>query len=234
MSHTYLSITVALAVALSSWPWAAKAQVSASDPDLRSAEATASHLSNGRACSRSDVLLWRARRYVQRRDILQALTVYHRAVALDPTCASAILELARLRAQLGDEVEADRLYARALRQSGARGQIYRERAMLRRRQGRHVEAAVDLRAAVEHGSSNLENLKLLAAWYVELRAWPAALAQYRAIVRMLSDSRAAEDLKAARVQLRALVAMAAETDPVQSGADSDNWVRRSMSHLLTR
>ncbi len=190
--------------------------------------------SNATLCTRSEVLLWRARRYVQRRDILQALTAYSRAVTLDPTCATALLELARLRGQLGDVIEADRLYARALRQSGAKALAYRERAMLRRRQGRHVDAAADLRAAIEHGSSDLANLRLLASWYVELRAWPAALAQYRAIVRLLADSHGTEELEVARVQVRALEMMAAETDPVSNGADSDSWVRRSMSQLLAR
>jgi tetratricopeptide (TPR) repeat protein len=234
VSRTHLLIAVAIAAPLLLWPWTAKAQTGAGLEGAPPADSAKSLSPSGaKACPVSDVLLWRARRYLQRRDILQALTVYSRAVTLDPTCASALLELARLRAQLGDMVEADRLYARALRQSGARAQIYRERALVRRRQGYTMDAADDLRAAIEHGASDLATLRLLASWYVELRAWPAALAQYRVIVQMLSDSRAADELGVARVQLRALVVMAAETDPVLNGADSDNWVRRSMSHLLT-
>lgn len=182
-------------------------------------------------CTRSGILLWRARQRASRGDILQALTVYSRAIQLEPNCGAATVELARLRGGLGDYAEAERLYARAIRQREHRALAYRERAQLRRRQGRRAAALEDLQAAISLEADDLESIRTLANWYIEERAWSAALAQYRAIVRLLSQRGTAEALRQARVQQRALALMAAETDPVLDGGDSDNWIRQSMSKL---
>jgi tetratricopeptide (TPR) repeat protein len=176
-------------------------------------------------------LVWRARHLLQRGDILQALTQYSRVIALQPGCGTAVLELARLRANLGDFVEAERLYARAIRSRNLAAEAYRERALTRRRRGLTPAALSDLMAAVDLEPDNVSSIRQLASWYIEIRAWAAALAQYRALLRVLSDTAPNAELKAARLKTRALVAMAAETDPVANGDESHGWVRRSMSLL---
>lgn len=183
------------------------------------------------SCRGAAVLVWRARRRVERGEYLQALSTYSRAVLLEPSCGVATLELARLRARIGDFPEAERLYARAIRLRESAALAYKERAWLRRRQGRHDSALSDLRAALTLCPTDLDGHRELATWYIEKRAWAAALAEYRAMVRLLSSSPHHASLEDARLKVSALAVMAAETDPVLLGREHENWIRRSMSRL---
>lgn len=204
-------------------------------PALVSSGTRAPHQSAGldQNCGGAAVLVARARG-LARRDVLQALTMYSRAVSLNPTCGAATLELAELRARLGDIPEAERLLARAVRQRDLAPRALKTRATLRRSVGRNVDATIDMQAAVTLRPNDLEAIRTLAGWYVEDRAWVAALTQYRALVRVLDERHLTAELDEARLHVHALMLMAAETDPVAHGATSDSWVRRSLSTLARR
>lgn len=182
-------------------------------------------------CGGADLLLGRARRFSARGDALSALRTYSEAVALYPRCGSATLELASLRANLGDYTEAERLFDRAVHLREHAPEAFKARAVMRRKQGQRAAALSDLGAAVAMRPNDIESVRLLADWFIEERVWPAALAQCRALVRLLDESERDAELAQAELKVRALAIMAAETDPVADGARSENWVRRSLSKL---
>lgn len=181
------------------------------------------------SCPRVDWRLWQARRLVERRSLLEALSAYAELVLLDPSCGWALVEYANLRAALGDFTEAERLYALASRVAETRGAAYRERARLWRRRGNFERALSDLATAADLAPSELGLRYELASWYIERRAWAAALAEYRRIVHALSSESA--ERAAAELQVLALTRLAAETDPVSSAGVRDHWVRRSLSRI---
>ncbi len=203
-------------------------------PDTRAASYAVQPAVAGGTCPRAELLVWRARRLRAEARVLQALTLYTRALNLEPTCGSALIELARLRTRLGDTAEAKRLYRLATRQRNIAAQAYKERAWLYHREGEREQALVDLKAALSLDPLDLEATRQLADWYIEIRAWSAALTQYRAVVRLLSERAASDELNAALVKVQALTLMAAETDPVLAGRQSDNWIRRSIGRIVTR
>lgn len=185
-------------------------------------------------CAGSSVLLGRARRFSAHGNVLSALSTYSRAVALNPQCGAATLELASLRASLGDFSEAERLFNRAVHLRAHAPEAFKARAVMRRKQGQRAAALSDLGAAVAMRPDDIENIRLLADWFIEARAWSAALAQCRALVRILDERQQAAELEQAELRVRALAIMAAETDPVAGGAASESWVRRSLSKLARR
>lgn len=163
-----------------------------------------------------------------RGDIAQALTSYDEAVRTDRTLGAAALRLGSLRERLGDRAEAELLYTHAINTRDADADAYYARALLRSSAQRRKEALLDLAESVSR-SPRPERLRLLGAWYVESRTWPAALSVWRAL---LSDAEARGDeaaLTEARVTVAALSWLAADTDPVLSGARSPDWVRRSLA-----
>ena len=185
-------------------------------------------------CAGANLLLARARRFSTHGNVLSALATYSRAVALNSQCGAATLELASLRARLGDFSEAERLFNRAVHLRAHAPEAFKARAVMRRKQGQRAAALSDLGAAVAMRPDDIENIRLLADWFIEERAWPAALAQCRALVRILDERQQASELEQAELRVRALAIMAAETDPVAEGAASENWVRRSLSKLARR
>jgi len=185
-------------------------------------------------CGGAGLLVGRARRLSARGNVLSALSAYSQAVTLYPRCGVATLELATLRAKLGDYNEAERLFDRAVHLREHAPEAFKARAVMRRRQGQRAAALSDLGAAVALRPDDIESVRLLADWYVEERVWPAALAQCRALVRLLAETERNAELAQAELRVRALAILAAETDPVADGARSENWVRRSLSKLAQR
>lgn len=185
-------------------------------------------------CGGAGLLVGRARRFSARGNVLSAVSTYSQAVALYPRCGAATLELANLRANLGDYAEAERLFDRALHLRELAPEAFKARAVMRRRQGQRAAALSDLGAAVAMRPDDIESVRLLVDWFVEERVWPAALAQSRALVSLLAETERNVELAQAELRVRALAIMAAETDPVTEGAGSENWVRRSLSKLAQR
>lgn len=182
-------------------------------------------------CGGAGLLVGRARRLTARGNVLSALSAYSQAVTLYPRCGVATLELASLRANLGDYTEAERLFDRAVHLRAHAAEAFKARAVMRRRQGQRAAALADLGAAVAMRPDDIESVRLLADWFIEERVWPAALAQCRALVRLLTETERSAELAQAELRVRALAILAAETDPVAEGARSENWVRRSLSKL---
>lgn len=163
-----------------------------------------------------------------------ALTLLNDALRMDPTYGPAYVELGKLREALGDPLEAERVYGVATRFSRGRAEAHAARAALRHRAGRTQDALSDLEAAVALRDGDLALVELLLRWYVETRAWPAALATARRSVALLERQGPERDgaLAQARLQVRALAILAAETDPVQQ--PSTTWVRRALASIARR
>src|SRR6185369_9368346 len=74
----------------------------------------------------------------------------------------------------------------------------------------------------------------LAERHVQDRAWPAALGTWRRVLA-LSEAKGDDPLvRRAKVQIRALVVLCAELDPVAGGAASRDWVRRAEASVARR
>jgi tetratricopeptide (TPR) repeat protein len=163
-----------------------------------------------------------------RGDIAQALTSYDEAVRTDSTLGAAAMRLGALRERMGDRAEAELLYTHAISTPDSNADAYYARALLRNAGQRRKEALLDLAEAVSRAPTP-ERLRLLGSWYVEARTWPAALAVWRAL---LVDAEARGNdaaLREAQLTVTALAWLAADTDPVLTGAASPDWARRSLA-----
>jgi tetratricopeptide (TPR) repeat protein len=163
-----------------------------------------------------------------RGDIAQALTSYDEAVRTDSTLGAAALRLGSLRERLGDPSEAELLYTHAISAPDTAADAYYARALLRSTQHQRAEATRDLAESVARAPQP-ERLRLLGTWYVETRAWPAALAVWRAIQASATTTGDAAAAREAELTITALSWLASDTDPVLAGSASPDWVRRSLA-----
>lgn len=178
-------------------------------------------------------LLERAERYERRGDTADAMRVYNDAIRMDPSFGAAYLALGRLRHATRDFAEAERLYTAAARLPDSAAEALERRAHVRRDAGREQEAVLDLQSAVELEPLARRRLETLAAWYVERRAWPAALGVWRRLAALLEREGASDALRRAEVQIKALSLLAGDADPVAAGSEHPSWVRRSMARIAT-
>lgn len=167
----------------------------------------------------------------QKGQLATAVKSCMRAVQMDSTFGPAYLELGALREALGDDREALATYTLATRIKRARASAFFRRALLNRRLGRNAQAMQDLQAAVRHEPSALEWRTRLAEWYVQARAWPAALAVWR---KLLASYESGAQRARAKVQVRALRLLCAEADPIAQQADRNHWVARSLARIEER
>lgn len=174
----------------------------------------------------------RAEARLRRGDTSLALVDYNEAVRMDPTFGAAYLGLGAVRELLRDWNEADRVYSIAARLPDSKAEALARRSGVRRALGRDADAFQDLEAAVSE-SPNRRWLRNLGDWYVERRAWLAALTVWR---RFLAEAEreGSSDRDEARLRVKALAVLAGETDPVLGGSDHPSWVRRSMAHVASR
>lgn len=163
-----------------------------------------------------------------RGDIAQALTSYDEAVRTDSTLGVAALRLGSLRERLGDPSEAELLYTHAISAPDTAADAYYARALLRSMQHQRAEATRDLAESVARAPQP-ERLRLLGTWYVEMRAWPAALAVWRAIRASATTQGDVTAAHEAELTITALSWLASDTDPVLAGSASPDWVRRSLA-----
>jgi tetratricopeptide (TPR) repeat protein len=168
-----------------------------------------------------------------RGDIAQALTSYDEAVRTDSTLGAAAMRLGSLRERLGDREEAELLYGHAISSPETSADAYYARALLRHAAQQRAAALSDLAEAVARAPLP-ERLHLLGTWYVEGKHWPAALAVWRALLVQADAARDDAALREARVTVAALSWLASDTDPVQAGASSPDWVRRSLARAVRR
>jgi tetratricopeptide (TPR) repeat protein len=168
-----------------------------------------------------------------RGDIAQALTSYDEAVRTDTTLGAAALRLGSLRERLGDRSEAELLYSHAISAPETSADAYYARALLRNASHQRAAATLDLTESVAR-APRPERLQLLAGWYVEARAWPAALAVWRALQASAAQTGDAAGERDARLTIAALAWLAGDTDPVLAGGTSPDWVRRSLARAARR
>lgn len=155
------------------------------------------------------------------------------AIQLDPSYGLAYLELAAARERAGDLFEAERTYDLAIRNVPDFAPALRARAALLHRMGDFDREVADLETAIRLTDAP-DLLRDLAARHVEDRAWPAALATWRKI--LVASEKRGDDALAheATVQIRALVILCGELDPVSFGASSRDWVRRAEATVAKR
>lgn len=171
--------------------------------------------------------LERAERAQARGDTLLALSAYTEALRIDPTLGRAYFGLAELRRLLGDVNEAERLLSRATALGDVRAEALTRRAALYRQQQRDDLALQDLASAAE-SEPTLPRLRQLGSFYVERRAWVAALSVWRRIAAHPELAASEPEAREVSETLRALAALAAEADAVQHAMGERNPVRRAL------
>jgi tetratricopeptide (TPR) repeat protein len=209
----------------------AQGLTTADDPPPQGAVGAASSLSFARRLAESH--LQRAELLEQRGEIAQALREYTLSLEVDSTLGAAYLHLGALRERMGDPREAELIYGEALRLSDARAEALLVRARLRHATGNVAQALSDLEAAVEL-DPNRAALDELARAYVEQHAWGAALSVARRIAASAVRSGAPSELESARLEVRALRVLAAETDSSQAVRPKHDWVGNSLRSIANR
>ena len=162
-----------------------------------------------------------------------AMKRFAEAVHLDPSYGPAYLELGAARERARDYGEAERTYDVAIEHVPNFVAAFRARAALLRRMGEFARETADLEH-VAHLAEGPEALRALTARYIENKAWPAALAtvrRLRAYAERSGDEPLARD---AALQVRALMVLCGELDPVMAGAADRDWVRRAMASVARR
>ncbi|HTA88805.1 MAG TPA: hypothetical protein VK745_04495 [Polyangiaceae bacterium] len=168
-----------------------------------------------------------------RSDITQALREYSESIAVDSTLGEAYLRLGALRERMGEPREAELVFSAALTLPDARAKAFLERSHLRRKAGSSALALSDLESAVELDDDRTLLVEL-AQDYVELHAWSAALAVFRRVVASAAESEDTAGLQSARLEVRALRVLAAETDPSQERPQKHDWVARALRSIARR
>jgi len=178
-------------------------------------------------------LVRQGQEHVRKGDEALATRRFADAIRLDTTYGPAYLELAQARERAGDLLEAERTYDVAIRNVPDFVAAYRARAALLHKLGESERELADLETAVRLTDAP-DPLRDLAQRYVEDRAWPAALATWRKMLVTAERRGDAALMHEAAVQIRALVILCGELDPVADGATSKNWVRRSEATVARR
>jgi len=155
------------------------------------------------------------------------------AIQLDPTYGQAYLELAAVRERLGDFREAERTYEVAIGRVPEFAEALRARAALLHRMGESVREIADLETAARLTDAP-DILSELAQRHVEDGAWPAALATWRKLLALAEKAGDESLTRQANTQIRALVVLCGELDPVVSGTSSHDWVRRAEASVAKR
>ena len=166
----------------------------------------------------------------RRGDIAQALHEYTECIGIDSTLGDAYLRLGALRERMGDPREAELVYSEAVRLTDTRARALLQRSHLRRAVGASAQSLSDLEAAVEL-DENRALSEELAQRYVEVHAWSAALAVFRRISASAAEEGDAAGLQTARLEVRALRVLAAETDPSQAHPQKHDWVARALRSI---
>ncbi len=174
----------------------------------------------------------RAERRLRQGEPALAVREYTDALQMDPSFGPAYLGLGAVRELLRDFREADRVYSAATRFPDSKAEALARRSAVRRALGRHEEAFTDLESAVSEAPQR-KWLRTLGDWYVERRAWPAALNAWRRFLS-LAEREGSSDRDEARLRVQALSVLAAESDPVLNGEDHPSWVRRSLASIARR
>lgn len=179
----------------------------------------------------ANTYLARARNHAAHGDTIAAIVDYTEALRIEPNLGPAYLELAIIRRALGDERETEYLLNRAAALADVRADALAARASWHLERGKRSLALADLKAAVETAPTS-ERLRALADFYVQDKAWVAALATWRRLEVALAPSNV-DDKNEAREVIAALSALAAEADGVQHDMRERSEVRRVLRRHAT-
>lgn len=168
----------------------------------------------------------RAKRDITRGRLSRAARHYHDALGLTPTHVPALLGLAELRLKQGDSAEAAKLLTKAAFH-GHSAAAEEALADLAATQGELKVAARYLAAAIEKEPSQARLVKL-GDWYIKTGGYVAALNIWRQLLHQRGGDPDAE------LQVLALQQLCGSLDPLLAGAETDNWVRRSLAKLAQR
>jgi tetratricopeptide (TPR) repeat protein len=188
---------------------------------------------DGWASASAAELTRQGREHAKNGDAELAARRFMEAITIDPAYGPAYLELGAARERAGDVREAERTYGVAIERVPNFADALRARATLLARIGEADRAIADLEAVtrLDDGPAPLRDL---AARYVELRAWPAALGTWRRIVALAEQTGNEPLAREATLQVKALSLLAAELDPVRAGLTSHDWVRRAEASVAKR
>lgn len=170
----------------------------------------------------------------ERSDVGGALLSFTNAIRVDPSYGPGWLGLGGVRERLGESDEAEMLYTRAARIPSVAAEALARRGALRRAKGRLDEAAEDLEQSVALDPTVRARLLALADWYVSRALWPAALALFRRLEFTVEGEANSADRAEIRMKVQALEFLAGPTDPVVSGHQSSNPIRRSLAKLAAK
>jgi tetratricopeptide (TPR) repeat protein len=155
------------------------------------------------------------------------------AIQIDPTYGPAYLELAAVRERSGDLREAERTYDVAIGRVPDFADALRARAALLHRLGEGGREIADLEAAARLTDAP-DVFRELAQRHVAEGAWPAALATWRRILALAEKTGDESLAREANTQIRGLVVLCGDLDPVASGTSSRDWVRRAEASVARR
>ena len=102
-----------------------------------------------------------------------------------------------------------------------------------RKMGEFARETADLEH-VAHLAEGPETLRALATRYIDGKAWPAALATVRRVGASAERSGDGSLAREAALQVRALMVVCGELDPVMAGAGERDWVRRAVASVARR
>ena len=183
--------------------------------------------------STSAELTRQGREHAEHGDDALAVRRFDEAVRLDPSYGPAYLELAAARERAGDFTEAERTYDVAIEHVPNFVAAFRARAALLHRIGEPARELADLEH-LAHIAEGPDTLRALGNGYVEHKAWPAALATFRRL-RAFAEERGDDALaREASIQVRALMVLSAELDPVVAGRSHHDGVRRALAAIARR
>jgi tetratricopeptide (TPR) repeat protein len=134
---------------------------------------------------------------------------------------------------MGDAREAELVYSEAVRLGDTRARALLLRSHLYRAAGQGALALRDLEAAVQL-EADRPALEELAQHYVEAHAFSAALFTFRRILASAEQDGDSAALESARLEVRALRVLAAESDPTTAPAKKHDWVGRSLVSIARR
>jgi tetratricopeptide (TPR) repeat protein len=164
----------------------------------------------------------------------RATQFYVDALMLDATMGRAYLLLGQRREREGDLREAERVLTTGTEHAPGSAEIVAARARLRWRTGRRDEALSDLSAAAALSPGEAPLWEELAGWSVEQGRFVQALALYRRF-RWLAESSGDTVASArARLQIKALAALAAESDLLRARHPASGSTRRAIESLARR
>ena len=173
------------------------------------------------------------REHAKAGDDALAMKRFAEAVHLDPSFGAAYLDLAAARERSGDYLEAERTYDVAIEHVPNFTAAFRARAALLRKMGEFARETADLEH-VARLAEGPEPLRALATRYIDGKAWPAALATFRRLGAYAERSADESLAREAALQVRALMVLCGELDPVMAGAGERDWVRRAVASVARR